>query len=363
MIPHIQLKRRKKGYLLIQDEHSFHIIDEDEKLKKETRTRILEGGCTPEQMQSMGLSGMTIAKADLKGVAVYGVATGDDLEFHFGRKKQGYCLAQRYEQRYLDDFFRGIPRIPTPARRKMKGGKHRDWRINEQDPEGRKIMSRVSTTLNWVSGILCAAILCLPKYFDLLSVGAILCAGFAVFLGVVHQEYFTFTNGKDYRKSGGKAKVIELWLPFFPLGVVMLRGLNLYHFFDLLQPVSYGVVVGLTVGILIVLLCRELKENIGAGFMVMFVTVFLCTGMVMQMNHMLARQEPEVYTVSITRMYVSNHRRSDDYNCVVQFPDGRELIIDVGRNAYEQYEIGDTMDILIRTGALGMEYGYFPEGD
>lgn len=69
------------------------------------------------------------------------------------------------------------------------------------------------------------------------------------------------------------------------------------------------------------MLCADLKAHLGAGFAVMFITAGLCVGVVMQMNHMLAAEKPEVYTVPVVQMYVDNNCYSDDYNCVVQFED------------------------------------------
>lgn len=362
LIPHILLRNRKKEYLLIQDEKFFHIIDQDENLTEEKRRLILEQCPTPAQMQELGLSGMTISKSDLEGVAVYGVATGDELVFLLGKKKLRYQLARRYEQKRMDDFFRGIPRAATPARRQAKSRKHRDWRISEQDPVVRKRMGTVHTILNWFSGAVAVAMMAFGEYYDLLSVFAVVCSAAAVYLGVVHQEYFTFMSEKEYKKQGGCAQVLHWWLPYAPLALVFLRNYRRFVLFDVLALMGYGLVIGIVIGLLIVLFTEDLKRNIGTGFAVVFASVILCTGIVGQGNHILATNPFVMHSLPVVDMYIdSGSRRSPtEYNCIVQFPDGRELTVDVGSRAeYEKYQVGDTLIIPIRTGAFGIEYGIY----
>lgn len=360
MLPHLILKQGKQQYLLFRTAEAFQLVDINGSLTREKRQQILTEGCTPSQMQQMGLSGMTIAISDLEGVAIYGYATGEDFEFHFGKKKLCYKLAKRCEQAQMDAFFRGVPRIPTPARPKVRGGSGKDWRMSEQTPEGRKQMRKVGITANVVGVLIMAGMLICPQYFHLLSVAALIFGIFGAFLGIVYPEYFIFLNQKDYRKSGGKAKVMELQLPFLPLYVVTLMSLNRYFYFDLAPVLIYGVVLGLVIGFVMFLLSQELKENLAMMFAVVFLAAFIGVGVVAHTNHMLAGEEPVPHTVPIVDMYVDHNRRgADDYICTVRFPDGREMDIEVPRTAYERYALGDTIVVPLRTGAWGIEYAFF----
>ena len=369
MIPHIRLKKGKTEYLLIRDNRSFHIIDGDENLTEDKRKRILETCPDPAGMQAMGLSGMTIAISDLEGVVVHGCSVDSELVFHLEKMKLCYQLARRYEQRYMDNFFRGIPRAATPARRKVKGGNHKDWRMNEQDPAMRRTMNWVKNTLDWTSVVLMIGLLIAMlksrTWYDLLSVSAIVWTGAAVYLGVVHQEYFTFLDDKEYKKAGGKARVFHLWLPFGPLTMVFLRSMRQFQFFDDLAPLGIALIAGIITGLLVVFFTEDLRRNIGHGFLAVFVAVFLCVGIVMQGNHLLAREAFSYEQGTIMQMYIhSGGRRSrDHYNCVILLPDGRELTVDVGSQAeYDKYQVGGTLTIPIRTGAFGMEYGIYGYG-
>lgn len=363
MIPHIQLQKGKRRYLLLRDETAFHVIEVDEALTKEKEALLLERLHTPEEMREMGLSGQTFPKDGIQGVAVYGYSRGDDFELHFGKKKQGWTLAKRYEPGYLDQLFRGIPRIPTPGKRLVKGGKNSDWRAREIDPAVRKQMRPVGIGVNVACVLCCIGLLFfhnrVPREW-LLTAGFI-CVGFGLFLGVVHQEYFTFFDGKNYRDIGGKSKVSHLC--GIPLLLLLLAttGFGWYFYFDQSQVIFVGAIFGLIVGLLGMMLIADFRNSIGHGILCVIVCIFLGAGIVSHFNHLLAGQEFLAETPVIVEMWVNHHSRaSDDYICLLRFPDGRELRVDVGRSAYEEYEIGDHVEILVRTGALGIEYGILP---
>lgn len=357
MIPHILLRKGRQQILLFREENNLHLVDMDKQLTKDIKDKLLNHGCTVPEMQAMGLSGFTIAISDLQGVAVYGYATGEDFEFHFGKKKLCYKLAKRCEQAQLDAFFKGIPRIPTPARLKVEGSKHRDWRVNEQTPQGRKQMRAVGITMNVVGVLIMAGMLIRPQYFNLFSVAALIFGIFGAFLGIVYPEYFILMNQKDYRKSGGKARVTELQLPFLPLYVLTIMSLNRYFYFDIAPVLVYGVVLGLMISFVMFLLSRDLKENLALMFAVVFFAAVIGVGVVAHSNHMLARAEPVSYNIPVVDKFIDHNRRGrDDYVCTVRFPDGREMDIEVSRIAYDQCELGDTMSVPLRTGAWGIEY-------
>ena len=94
MIPHFTLQRGKMEYLIIRMGDEFHIIDCDEALTKEKKRAILESGCTPAQMQQMGLSGMTIPKSDIQALTVTGCGFQDDVIFYLNKKKLAFWFPQ-----------------------------------------------------------------------------------------------------------------------------------------------------------------------------------------------------------------------------------------------------------------------------
>ena len=142
--------RGKERFLVFRLGADFHIIDINEALTKEKRFAVLESGCTPEKMQEMGLSGTTIARSDLTAITVTGCGPQDDVIFYLGKKQLSYRFAMAYEQKKVDDFFRGIPRVQYKTRYRFRRGL--DWRAREQDlrllPKFEKI-GLVYNTLCW----------------------------------------------------------------------------------------------------------------------------------------------------------------------------------------------------------------------
>ena len=131
MIAHFELVQGKERFLVFRLGADFHIIDINEALTREKRFAVLESGCTPTEMQEMGLSGTTIARSDLTAITVTGCGPQDDVIFYLGKKQLGYRFAMAYEQKRVDDFFRGIPRVQYKTRYRFRRGL--DWRAREQD--------------------------------------------------------------------------------------------------------------------------------------------------------------------------------------------------------------------------------------
>lgn len=114
------------------------------------------------------------------------------------------------------------------------------------------------------------------------------------------------------------------------------------------------------VGLLLVVFGKELRQSFDSVFVIVVASVLLCTGIVVQGNHLWAKEQFVFYQLPIMEMYKSGVGNSTDYNCIVQFPDGRELTVNVGSRAeYEKYQVGDTLIIPIRTGAFSIEYGIY----
>ncbi len=99
MIPHFIIQKGKQEYLIIRSEDAFHLIDVNEALTREKRSTILESGCTPEQMQQMGLSGMTIPRGDISAVTVTGCGYQDEVIFYLGKRKSWTSGLRRHMSR------------------------------------------------------------------------------------------------------------------------------------------------------------------------------------------------------------------------------------------------------------------------
>lgn len=218
--------------------------------------------------------------------------------------------------------------------------------------EKRKLLNQC---LNWFSGGVLVTMIMSLDCLDLLSVAAFVCAGTAIFQ-MTCRGYFSFIGEKELKGGDGNAVV---WLPFCPLCLVILHGIGGRQYFEVMKPLGYSLISGLTMGLLMVLLVKEVRQSFDSALVMVVASVLLCAGIVIQGNHLLAGKPFEFHQVPILEMYESGVGNSADYNCLVQFSDGRTLTIDVGHRDYEEYEVGDTLTIPIRTGAFGIEYGYY----
>ena len=265
----------KTTALQVLQELGFHIIDCDEALTKEKRNAVLESGCTPAQMQEMGLSGMTIPKSDIKALTVTGCGFQDDVIFYLNKKKLAFWFPQAYEQKRVDDFFRGIPRKMVKTRYRLKGGKHIDWRIREQNYE----TYRKLRVVGWIYNLLCAAIIIVPLVMGKLSLVPIgWCvlgmSVIAIALDFFLPEYFTILSIHDdrrftKRKYGQRQpKTRAINLGWGLLSVVLFFGLvcgGAYNFFDDFRVFPAALISMLVIGVPLLLFVREFMEHFPRG--------------------------------------------------------------------------------------------------
>lgn len=368
MIPHFTLQRGKLEYLIIRMGDEFHIIDCDEALTREKRFAILESGCTPAQMQEMGLSGMTIPKSDIKELTVTGCGFQDDVIFYLNnRKKLAFWFPQAYEQRKVDDFFRGIPRKMVKTRYRFKGGKNIDWRIREQNFE----LYQKLRPVGWVFNILCAATILVPlllRRLLLRPIGwcviglSVVAIGLDLFL----PEYFTIMSIQDsdrfsdrkYGQRKPQTRAINIGFGLFcAVGFFALACGGEYCFFDDFRVLPVALISVLVIGIPLLLFVREFMEYF-TGWLVTLVLILIFNGFafIPHFNHVLG---PEL--TSCTATVVDTHSSTsskghDRYYCDVVLPDGRELDVEVSGKEYDAAEPGDTMTLQVGTGFFGIDY-------
>lgn len=367
MIPHFTLQKGKQEYLIIRMGDEFHIIDCNEAFTKEKRAAVLESGCTPAEMQEMGLSGMTIPKSDIKALTVTGCGFQDDVIFWLKKKKLAFWFPKAYEQKKVDDFFRGIPRKQYKTRTRLKGGKNIDWRIREQNPE----LYEKLRPVGWIYNLLCAAIIVLsfvlwelsPRPIGWCVIGlSVVAIGLDFFL----PEYFTilsihdgrrFSKQKYGQRQQPKTRAVNLGVGLLAITLFFTLVCNgEYCFFDDFRVFPVALASVLLVGIPL-LFVREFMEQFSA-WLVTLVLILFFNGFVFipHFNHVLG---PEL--TSSTATVVDTHKTTggrgpDSYYCDVVLPDGRELDVKVSRKEYDTAEPGDTMPLQFGTGFFGIDY-------
>lgn len=358
MIPHFTLRQNKGEYLIIRDADAFHIIDCNEALTKEKRYAILESGCTPERMQEMGLSGTTIPRSDIQAITVTGCGVQDDVIFYLGkRKKLCYWFPQAYDQKKVDDFFRGIPRIQYKTRRRLKGGKALDWRTREQDYSRYQRLRPVG----WVYNILCALFLVFPLFlpvsFNTWSSFVLLMTTVAVGLDAVLPLYFTITVQRKVRVGHEPPRAINLGygLKALLLGYTLYNGARFHILEARILPVAAAFAAG--IGLLLLLLCREYREEFGKWLLALLLTFALCAvGLVPHLNYELG-EPPSVQIGTVVHMTEGRTGKGHrTYHFTVRLPDGELVVLDVSREEYKAGKLGDDFEIKVGTGFFGIEY-------
>ena len=358
MIPHFSLQRGKQEYLIIRMGDEFHIIDCNEALTKEKRFAVLESGCTPAQMQEMGLSGMTVPKSDIKALTVTGCGFQDDVIFYLHKKKLDFWFPKAYEQKKVDDFFRGIPRKMVKTRYRLKGGKNINWRVRERNME----LYRKLLPFGWIWNGVCIFVALCPLFWELpkdawcwLVMGLSLVT---VLVDVFFPAYFSIlgrAKGTD-RKYGPKHAIHLGWGLTAMLFSILVGSINRFHFFEGFELLPAGLVATAVMGAALFLFCREFMEEPENGLHALaFLLLFNWFAFMPQINHSLGGELTPV-TAVVHRMHVDTAGKRDSYYCYVTVPDGRELRVQVSRQEYREYEIGDTMDLFIGTGFFGIDY-------
>lgn len=370
MIPHFTLQKGKEEYLIIRMGDEFHIIDCNEALTKEKRLAILEAGCTVAQMQEMGLSGMTIPRSDIQAITVTGCGFQDDVIFYLGkRKKLAYWFPKAYEQKKVDDFFRGIPRKQVKSRRRWKGGRNLDWRLKEQDDA----LYQKLRPVGWVYNLLCVLLCVYPfirmevhlNFHGWLVLGMCL---IAVGLDVILPEYFSilFFEDKDIqrRQHGGGRKVLKTRSICLGYGLVVVLMIFImfsskYNTVPDGQRLKVSLILTVAAFAGLLLLCREFQELLKENFGLLLTHMIFALALnwlilVPHFNHAFGC-ELTPFTAVIVDQHISD-KQSDSYYCTVSLPDGRELDVQVTRTEYESLKPGDTLDLQFGTGFFGIEY-------
>lgn len=365
MIPHFTLRRGKQDHLIIRMGDEFHLIDCNEALTKEKRFVILESGCTPAEMQEMGLSGMTIPKSDIRALTITGYGVRDDVIFYLNQKKLAFWFPEPVDQKKADDFFRGIPRKMVKSRFPIKGGKNADWRIREQNYQLYKKLRPVG----WVWNVLCPLVLFLPPLivrpirmgWTVVGLSMI-----AILLDIFLPEYFSIVwfqedsrKGKKYGQRPPQTRAVNLGIGLLILaaGFTLYIG-GTYHLFDTFATFPVALAVTAVVCILLLVFAREFRENFSAWLLtILFALIFNWAAFVPHFNHVLG-PEPTPCTLPIVDTHINTSGRgADHYYCTVLLEDGRELDVKVSREEYEGTQVGDTLDVQIGTGFFGIDYG------
>lgn len=358
MIPHFTIRQGRQEYLIIRYADAFHIIDCNEALTKEKRSAVLESGCQPAQMREMGLSGMTIPRSDIHAVTVTGCGYQDEVIFYLGkRKKLCYWFPKAYEQKRVDDFFRGIPRIQYKTRRRLKGGKGLDWRAREQEPQMLRKLGPVGKVYD---GLCCVVFLGMVlterRMFALWFWVMLAIIALGVYLNSAYPLYFSFFRYKaDYQQRGkGKTSFIGWGIAMMILVALIRTPYVILGWKALIVPT---LILSILLWLGLYFACRECREDCLGWLLSFCLVAVFCGGILIpHVNHVLGPDtRPQTATV-IGKSTSTSGRGRRHYDVDLRLTGGVECSLSVSRAEYEQTEHGDIWEVQAGEGLFGIEY-------
>lgn len=340
---------RSKGrlYLLAKSEDAYFAIEVDEGLDYATEEWIQQQGVSEILLKELHLNYRYYAKTKIRGVAIGGTMAGDMISIYPQTGNRcDYTLELDYEVAAMESFFENIPRFMPPQKKEQN--KDADWRKARQDPE-------LFHKLSYVPAICTIANMC--------AVGG--------YIFTDHWLWFTFTLALlllhlgllicmpvyfvlALPKKSIKQKVLELQIPLIVLSFGMLICGEINWLSD--HAFWIATAIGMIMGLVIFAFLVDLHQVKGA---ILGAVIFGALGgwfVIGHANQAYDFSEPEIYLLEAENVYKNSGRRHTDYYCVVTFPDGREVKLEISRAFYNELDIGDTVRVERSVGALGIEY-------
>ena len=342
----IVCKRKSKVHLLARDEQAYYIIEVGRHLDYATEEWLCQQGVSEALVKELKLTYQRLSVKELRGVAIGGELAGDMICLYpKSGKRLDFTLELDYEDAFVEDFFRSIPRFAPP---KKPGDKKLDWRAQKQDPvlfERLKYVPPLCMvvaasaacgyvrTSHWIGFTLC-----------------LICMAVQIGLAVCMPVYFTITLPKGAKKH----KVWELELPLLvPMCILIFRSRV-----NLLEDSAFWVtlLIGAAAGFVLYQYLPDMKEEKWGLLCTMMVSAFAGMLLIGQCNQVYDFKVKDNYVLQVEDLHTSSHRRGRTYYCHVTLPDGRTVSLDISGDLYKSLEVGDWIRVERGEGAFGMEY-------
>lgn len=343
---------QNKLFMLLRSGSVFHLVSVDKRLMEETEEKLMQlYPCSDQTLREMKLNFQALT---LRGVAISGPEAGDAVTLYTGKEKRKFVFSDDYDPEVLDAFFAGMERFQPPKKKRSKNPDA--WRLAQQDEKLVPVMrtvKRVLLALSIVSSVL------LVFHHPLWSALGILCSVTCGVLDLVYPAYFTLlemSNGKKQKHAIGLG--LSAALP------LMVQTLYVFYRFNFLnfEIFLWAVAVALLAWVVFGFFGREFSERTGDLLAMVLLLALFGSGPIGMMNYLTDRSEPRQYVTCVDDMYVSSSSKGgDNYFCTILLEDGSEFDLQVQRGQYEQFSVGDTIEIATRAGGLGIEYIFLTE--
>ena len=357
-----QVFRSAKEYRFVHVGNEFKGIDPERMLEE----------CPGEKQLAQMKNSFSIRKEDVRRftVAIKKSAMATPLPTSgvvtfYAPKKMRYDLLFEVTPQQAEQFFsdlrdrtekkeKAYHRQKAKAEGNMSLGQ---WRKENQDPGTFKLLKKLTLALTVAGAALSLAFYFLPVPYKLTAWVLVVLGLTALLLPLIFPAYYSLWRTSEEAKQAEGADAIGWMGPALACNAgLMLRGLIDFNFLDLWKVFAFGGVLAVAMMVAYTLRCRELRWRVGVILGLLFMLFIFCMGLPAQLNFLLDTSEPILEEKTVMDMHISaSSKGPDSYYCTVDLQ-GREVDIDVGKEAYSVIKVGDTVVVAVRKGALGMAY-------
>lgn len=360
MVNHVLLRKGGRLLLLVQYPDRYYLVTVDRKLTQEAEARLLSGSCSPQTIQELGLTCQTITRQEFKGVCCPGGSVGDPLTLYINTETLKYQLDDDFAGQDIRQMFPDIPQVQPPSGTGKHGAK--DWRTPRQTESGRKTARIAAFVLNTLS-IGCSVVAAITTSNHGLSLlWPLACLGFVVVNLAVYlcfPQYFSIMGHKEYKRAGHTAQVRHLDLgAFLPATILFLCGFRSLTVLSWGKLLLMGVVLGAVLLVILRKLSRELRENQNSLLAFGLVMLLFSCGLLLQVNHLANPALDQTQQVTISETEKNRSRKRTSYDCTVVLENGEEVELSISKALYNRIKPGDTVEVYVGEGALGIRYGF-----
>ena len=348
---YLHIRSGEASFLLLRCSTHFHTVRIDAGLSEAKLAKLLRiYPCENCRLRELGIPFSAFKSANLRGVTVKGYRIGDTIELWLNSDVRKYQLDEDYSEEFIRKFFAGhfIHNHLPPK-----------W-------EGldRKLIQKITLSLNWFSCGCAAAFLFLAKPYRLLSTLCILCLLTALAAALAHPASFTLLENNK-RKYLNKGKGLLLPAYIAPLFALALRTLTDFTFGPRSFPALLLISVAVSFAVLLlwyVLFLRKTawrRKPVGEAIAMIILTVFLNCGTVGQLNYLLDFHAGTEHIAEVVDKESHRSTKSTTYYCTVQLPNGETMKLTTTGRTYHAVQIGEDVLVTHREGAFGIPFSTF----
>lgn len=357
-----QVFRSTKAYRFVHVGNEFKGIDPD---------RLLDE-CPTETRLAELKNSFSIRKEDVrrftveikKSAMATPVPTSGVITF-YAPKKQRYDLLFDVTPQQAERFFSDL-RDRTEKKERAYHRQERknaanlslgEWRTENQNPKTFKVLKTVTMMLTVAGAAVSLAFFFLPLPYKptawVLTVLALIC----LLLSLIFPAYYSLVHTSEEAKQAEDAACIGYLAPMIACNIgLALRTLMDFNFLNEWILFAVGGSVGAVLTVIYTLRSREMQWKIGRILGALFLMFYVGLGLPGQLNYLLDTSETVIEERVVLDMHISTSSKGpDSYYCTVELQ-GREVDVDVGREAYATIAVGDTVEVGTKRGAFGMAY-------